>query len=1312
MKLPQRIKNPKTGRKILTRTQHGKRVLEQYYARSFKTNRYILKEGYYYKRQRKDFDENINKYIDDQKKALEADIKLYEKQKLKIDKLFEKKKKKKKKKRLYQVQLSIYRKVDKDDIANHKMAKNKRYTTVNGIKYRQASRMILHISNNPTPWENDYIVKYDNKNNKPEPGVQYTDDWKLTAHTFGILQEDEKWEYYYDQYYDYVDMIRMYDIKSHVIEIEQAKKEKLFDIRDKKLFEGGATYQMKIMSKYIDYDLNKQAEKFNDLFCLDVVTDYVQDNYHANSCFANAIVDEYYMAFSKKKKNGKRYYAELTYDRFCHIIDLQNKKQNLGLSINNSLKFFKKFNLGLDVINIFGEALTSYRPAKLNTVIRPQVMRILVHNNHCYRLNSKIKSLSQTIDKMTWEEMTALNVSDRYHIRKTDVTVKNHCIECLDDVVSVLKENNDETEYLRFIYRYDIEDILFDCIQSNYVPQVRYEAGKLLGLSFKVGKTKCSIQLPDTTAPEDNDIEIEPEHLDKYIEIDNNFYEKIAKPEYMSEFPEDVLNIEQNYYMNASAGYFDEYDNSMVYNGIDMRKAYSVCLHDITTIPVFDYFDRYVKWQEGDTIRPHDVYVIGRENNSQKQSIIFDKKYNRCFGFKLLYAQKQGIKCTIHYVRRYSRLETVNYGDIVDELYNEKDFPIKCKKHIANKTTGLLEKKKNKSYACKLFNNFAEAQYYQIKYGGGDIIILGDDDATMGGLFANKKKRGRAYMLVFKKDKVLTNGFRYIKEMIYNMMNMKMYELYKKCHKGGLKVIGIKTDCLVVQNSRSEIEQTGYVDFADKFGGWKFEAGNDCVNHRMGQDKNKLCELETTKVNEIEIKDEYDTSEFKKIFDKHNRILVKGVLPGVGKTTAVKNYGGKTLFVTPFNKLASEIRRSGHNVTTVNKLLGIFGDGREYRKMKPMDVGAFENICFDEVYMNSPSYLRKIDRFICQHPDIKFLATGDLNQLDPIGYEGNGAYYDACINYVFPNQITLKINKRVKTEKQRKTLTKLKRDIFNPKKDIMDIFKKYDFKIIDKMSDIKTRNNICYFNYRVDRVNKHVQNNLIKIPKKSVKINGIHYYKGLDLICRKHYSSSKGLRFFVNYTYNILDINKKNFTICDEFEGHTYFKLNIKLINHFKLGYASTIHSCQGLSIDEKITIFDSNTVYSEPKAVWTAITRATDLNNITIFRHSDAEKNTLYRSKLRQYFELKIGGYKTQDKKANREFKDDEFITVTWLANEFEKSQKCGHCKKQFERYIDKNNHVISNITVDRIDNVKPHIMSNCVLRCLECNVKRSNHY
>ncbi len=81
-------------------------------------------------------------------------------------------------------------------------------------------------------------------------------------------------------------------------------------------------------------------------------------------------------------------------------------------------------------------------------------------------------------------------------------------------------------------------------------------------------------------------------------------------------------------------------------------------------------------------------------------------------------AKALNIDFIIKYFRRPCRIEHVNYQEPVDTLYNNVNLSNIHKKHIANKTTGLAEKWQNKAHLCKVFSTFAEAQFYQIKYGG------------------------------------------------------------------------------------------------------------------------------------------------------------------------------------------------------------------------------------------------------------------------------------------------------------------------------------------------------------------------------------------------------------------------------------------------------------------------------------------------------------------------------------------------------------------------------------------------------------------
>src|SRR4051812_24724015 len=91
------------------------------------------------------------------------------------------------------------------------------------------------------------------------------------------------------------------------------------------------------------------------------------------------------------------------------------------------------------------------------------------------------------------------------------------------------------------------------------------------------------------------------------------------------------------------------------------------------------------------------------------------------------------------------------------------------------------------------------------------------------------------------------------------------------------------------------------------------------------------------------------------------------------------------------------------------------------------------------VLMRSTRYIEKIDEFMNKYPSKKYFATGDRDQLQPINISANNVmnhqlYMLNCMNQLFPTQITLKINKRLKTDEQRNKLNQLKADILDKKK--------------------------------------------------------------------------------------------------------------------------------------------------------------------------------------------------------------------------------------------------------------------------------------
>lgn len=84
------------------------------------------------------------------------------------------------------------------------------------------------------------------------------------------------------------------------------------------------------------------------------------------------------------------------------------------------------------------------------------------------------------------------------------------------------------------------------------------------------------------------------------------------------------------------------------------------------------------------------------------------------------------------------------------------------------------------------------------------------------------------------------------------------------------------------------------------------------------------------------------------------------------------------------------------------------------------------------------------------------------------------------MNQIFPNQMTLKINKRLKNESDKQKLISFKKDLFDLSKKPIDTFTKYGFEIIEDIKNVITTTNICLFNFRFDQVNNHIAKNVNK----------------------------------------------------------------------------------------------------------------------------------------------------------------------------------------------------------------------------------------
>ena len=239
-------------------------------------------------------------------------------------------------------------------------------------------------------------------------------------------------------------------------------------------------------------------------------------------------------------------------------------------------------------------------------------------------------------------------------------------------------------------------------------------------------------------------------------------------------------------------------------NGIDINKCYSWALQSISQVPVFHYFDNYVKY-DNHIIEDLTMYVVMSLDGGEAHNILLPKRYNRVYGFKLKQMDKNSYD-VLYYIRP-SNIATVKFSKAVDELYETDLGNINANKFINNKITGQLEKKYNHTSVCKIYKNLDEANHYKKLY-GGEINPISDD----------------LFLLVRTTKKLVRETFKPIKDMIYDLVSIKMFNLYNKCLSVGLEPIAIKTDCIIVRDKVDKIKP--HFDFNKDIGGVKLEEGD------------------------------------------------------------------------------------------------------------------------------------------------------------------------------------------------------------------------------------------------------------------------------------------------------------------------------------------------------------------------------------------------------------------------------------------------------------------------------------------------------
>ena len=691
---------------------------------------------------------------------------------------------------------------------------------------------------------------------------------------------------------------------------------------------------------------------------------------------------------------------------------------------------------------------------------------------------------------------------------------------------------------------------------------------------------------------------------------------------------------------------------------------------------------------------------------------------------------------TIKYYKKPSFIYNCDYKKIVKELVethisDDTKEDTKLNKEIANVNIGLLEKGVTTAQKSVLFKDLREAQLYQHMYGGRINIIkqfekeddspearvlrgarddydvddddydeFSDDDSPEARELCSArdeeekeeapdedtKNKGKYYVLNVEDRAVLKNGYRYIKELLLQYHNYRIYKDYNTLRENNIEVFSVKTDAFTIL--RKDLQKVmKLLKFGKDIGDWKGVLNNFGFPHKQYEmKKNESIEIPEVVNERIMLNDEWDSKEAVEKVLEHKHVLIKALFAGSGKSHIPKQIQDKRiLFVTPTNNLNQEC---GVEAATINTFFSI-QVGEE--KLKDFDHSFFDVIVFDEIYFNSIPVLARIKTFVEKNPDKIIVATGDEHQLqgvvDITNTQDYRTYLDSCIKQIFKHYIYLEECKRLTNEEDRIKLKSIYHDIFKTDMTIKQIIEKY-FEYTEEIELID--NNVAYTNETCRKVSQHIR-----------KERGINeeYVVGDEVICRVYtrYWMSK---FNVNLKFRITEIKKNMVTLLNE-ATMILQEINLKkLRQNFIYASCYTCHSKQGCSIDGDVIVYDWMYNYVSKEWLYTSITRSKDLNRVKFYKYEITRD--IKEHEVERYFNQKVKQYKSQDIEAGRPINEEDYVNVEWLMSQLK--NRCTDCNEPF--VVERVDHKLTtNLSANRLNNEKAHYISNCNSMCVLCN-------
>jgi hypothetical protein len=353
----------------------------------------------------------------------------------------------------------------------------------------------------------------------------------------------------------------------------------------------------------------------------------------------------------------------------------------------------------------------------------------------------------------------------------------------------------------------------------------------------------------------------------------------------------------------------------------------------------------------------------------------------------------------------------------------------------------------------------------------------------------------------------------------------------------------------------------------------------------------------------------------------------------------------------------------------------------------------------------------------------KIFANGDTFQL--ANHESwnlfgdKQAFCDTFLWRVFPKRVFLKENFRLIDEKERPVLMKILEQLKAGRR------KDKDGKFTENNRGFILR--VLKDNGLEDQVFTNPEEVILKgdedpmpcIAWTNVMGNAINQRfrekeeVGMKVVCRDYMMTTTkneegkevkvGLR--MNKVYKVLGIREGFYQI--ESDGERKFYPRLK----FRPNIAMTAHSIQGEKIAKNFAIFEWAENY-DWRWVYVALSRAVSLkqawfyDGVPLFNRRD----------LDELIVDKLNGYRFQDIQAGRSI--ENFITKEWVKNTLKRGGSNFQCQeRECMRPVslqwneqEKDEEYYSQFTIDRTNNELGHVLQNCRIVCLRCNLSAAH--